>query len=188
LPKKTLETIVKSENNYLVQVKDNQPNLSKALKKISKTSKPVSTFAKNELNRGRLEFRGAELFKATSDIPDGWTDINSIIKLRRVTQRNGKISDETSFYISNLETEDAETFAKIIRGHWSIENRLHWVKDVIQNEDNAKIKKGNGIETLSIFRNIAINISRELGYDSIKNAQIYFASNVKELCQILLKI
>ena len=85
------------------------------------------------------------------------------------------------YYISSLASNDAVLFARGIRGHWSIENRLHWVKDVIQYEDKSGIKKGNGIETLSILKNVAINISRELGFDSIKAAKIHFASNVKEL-------
>ena len=68
-----------------------------------------------------------------------------------------------------------------IRGHWSIENRLHWVKDVRQHEDSSRISKGNGVETLSLLKNIAINLCREDGFDSIKAAAIHFASNVKEL-------
>ena len=85
--------------------------------------------------------------------------------------------------ISSLASDDAEMFAEGIRGHWSVENRLHYVKDVIQHEDDSGIKKGNGIETLSILKNTAINISRELGFDSIKGAGIHFASNVKELME-----
>ena len=85
------------------------------------------------------------------------------------------------YYISSLNIDDAEQFGIGIRGHWAIENRLHWVKDVIQHEDNSRIRKGNGIETLSLLKNAAINICREIGFDSIKAASIYFASNVKEL-------
>lgn len=85
--------------------------------------------------------------------------------------------------ISSLASDDAELFAKGIRGHWSVENRLHWVKDVIQHEDESGIKKGNGIEALSILKNMAINVSRELGFDSIKGASIHFASNIKELME-----
>jgi len=93
-----------------------------------------------------------------------------------------------NFYISSLKSNDATLYAKGIRKHWSIENRLHWVKDVIQNEDNAAIKKGNGIETLSVFRNIPINICRGQGHDSIKEAQTHFASNVKELYKFFVTV
>lgn len=78
-------------------------------------------------------------------------------------------------------SEQAEVFAAGIRGHWSIENRLHWVKDVIPHADDSCIRKGNGVETLSILKNVAMNICRELGFDSIKGAAIHFASHVKEL-------
>lgn len=181
MSKKTLKTIIESKNNYLVQVKGNQPNLLKALKETAETQKPISTYENKEKSRGRNEHRKVLLFKPIDSIPPGWIELNSIIHVERIAKRKGKITNEKTFYISSLKSEDAELFAKGIRGHWSIENRLHWVKDVMQNEDKAAIKKGNGIEALSVFRNIAINITRGLGYDSIKNAQIYFASNVKEL-------
>ncbi len=181
MPKKTLKTIIDTGNDYLVQVKGNQPNLLKALKETAATQDPISIYETTEKKRGRNEFRKVLLFKPINNIPLGWEELNSIIHVERITQRKGKITNEKSFYISSLNSEEAEFFAKGIRGHWSIENRLHWVKDVIQNEDNAAIKKGNGIETLSILKNIAINLSRTFGYDSIKEAQIYFASNVKEL-------
>ncbi len=67
--------------------------------------------------------------------------INLVIQVERLSKRKTKTSYETSYYVSSLETEDAEEIGLGIRNHWSIENRLHWVKDVIQNEDNSRIKK-----------------------------------------------
>jgi predicted transposase YbfD/YdcC len=112
-----------------------------------------------------------------------WKGIQHVIHVERRFVRKGKETQSHHYYISSLSSDNAELFANAIRGHWSIENRLHWVKDVIQYEDDSGIKKGNGIETLSILKNVAINISRELGFDSIKGATIHFASNVKELME-----
>jgi predicted transposase YbfD/YdcC len=141
-------------------------------------------YTSEEKSHGRYEIRHVELFKATTDLPPGWESVKRVIVVDRLTERKenkGKMVKTTSYYISSLNEKSAEVFAKGIRAHWSIENRLHWVKDVVQGEDKARIMKGNGIRTLSLFKNIAINFCREIGYNSIKSAQIYFASNVNEL-------
>jgi len=112
-----------------------------------------------------------------------WQGLQRVIHVERRFVRKGKKTLSHHYYISSLASDDAELFAEGIRGHWSVENRLHQVKDVIQYEDKSGIKKGNGIETLSILKNMAINVSRELSFDSIKGAAIHFASNVKELME-----
>ena len=181
MSKKTVGTIIDSGNDYVIQVKGNQKNLLKACKQICCEEKFKDNFESQENSHGRYEIRNIEVFIPTEIIPDGWIELNKIISVERLTELKGKVSYSKSYYISSLKSDDAKIFAKGIREHWSIENRLHWVKDVRQNEDKARIKNGNGIKTLSILKNIAINICREIGYDSIKAAQIYFASNVKEL-------
>lgn len=169
----------------MVQVKKNQINLYNSIKERAEKQVPIDSYEQSEHKRGRNEIRIVEIFQADQSLSASWTSLNTLISVKRTSIRKGKKSCENSYYISSLVAQDAQYFACGIRSHWSIENRLHWVKDVMQGEDKAGIRKGNGIETLSIFRSIAINISRAEGYDSIKEAQIYFASNVKELIKIL---
>lgn len=85
-----------------------------------------------------------------------------------------------SYRISNVELS-AKEFAKGIRGHWGIENRIHWVKDVNFNEDDNKIKNDNGAVNMAVFTTISLNYLRQNISDSIKEAQILFGQNVKEL-------
>jgi len=75
----------------------------------------------------------------------------------------------------------AQEFAQGIRGHWGIENRTHWVRDVSFKEDNNKIKNDNGAVNMALFNTISLNYLRQNIDDSIKNAQIIFGQNVKEL-------
>jgi predicted transposase YbfD/YdcC len=185
LPKKTLNTIVSTGNDYVVQVKKNQKNLYLACEKISQENAQLSSFESYDKAHGREELRRVTLFNRDNNISKEWESAKLVIKVERLSERNKKTQYEISYYISSLIPDSATQIAHGIRNHWSIENRLHWVKDVIQNEDNAKIKKGNGIETLSILKNIAINICRQNGYDSIKYAAIHFASNVKELIKLV---
>lgn len=77
---------------------------------------------------------------------------------------------QVAFYISSL-VNSAADFAKGIRGHWGIENRLHWVKDVIFDEDHSSIRMGNAPANLSVMRTIALNLLRRYGYSSITSGQ-----------------
>jgi len=146
---------------------------------------PLSSAVHEEYSRGRHEIRTTRIFKPDEDMKKIWNGLQSVIHAERHVFRKGKEALSHHCYISSLDSDDAMLFAEGIRGHQSIENRLHQVKDVIQYEDDSGIKKGNGVEVLSILKNIAINISRELGFDSIKEATIHFASNVKELVEHL---
>lgn len=181
MSKKTVDTIIDSGNDYLIQVKGNQPTLFQAIQKTVSTHPGLSSAVSEERSRGRHERRRVEIFPPPPEMSEEWTGLQRLLHVERQTVRAGKETVTHHYYISSLLSDDAEVFARGVRGHWSIENRLHWVKDVMQHEDDSGINKGNGIETLSIFKNVAINISRELGFDSIKGAAIHFASNVKEL-------
>ena len=69
--------------------------------------------------------------------------------------------------------------------HWGIENRLHWVKDVIFSEDAAPFSNYNAATNWSIIRNIAINIARMCGYDSLTKAERFLAHNIHKLFLLL---
>lgn len=69
----------------------------------------------------------------------------------------GKISTQTRFFITSLESK-AKLFAKAVRKHWGIENSLHWVLDVIFNEDYSRSRKDNSAHNLAVLRKIAINL------------------------------
>ena len=72
----------------------------------------------------------------------------------RYREENGVLHEETMFFISSLPPR-VRKLAKYLRGHWGIENSLHWVLDVTFREDDSRIRKGNGPEIASIFRSLA---------------------------------
>ena len=181
MSKKTVEAIIKSKNDYLIQVKSNQPTLLRRIKETVESQSALSMNFSDEHSRGRHEQRTVGVFRPPMGLTEEWAGLERIIHVKRIVSRKGKYSQTHSYYISSVCSDEAEEFARGVRGHWSIENRLHWVKDVLQYEDSSRISKGNGVETLSVLKNMAINICREYGFDSIKAAAIHFASNVKEL-------
>jgi hypothetical protein len=64
----------------------------------------------------------------------------------------------------------AERLLGLVRGHWTIENRLHWVRDVVFDEDRSQIRKGNGPRVMATLRNLAISVLRLAGASSIAKA------------------
>lgn len=79
----------------------------------------------------------------------------------------------------------ALNFAKGIRGHWGIENRLHWVKDMVFDEDNSAIRKGNAPANCSVILAIVLNVLRRRGYSSITCAQRFLANDIDKILTLV---
>lgn len=120
------------------------------------------------------------VFANLSGIDLDWSGLQSLIQVERIGIRQGKPYHQTNYYISSLFTS-ALQFAQGIREHWGIENRLHWVKDVILGEDAAPFRNYNAATNWSLIRTIAINIARMCGYDSLTKAERFLAHDINKL-------
>lgn len=167
-PKKTIELIVQHGNDYLVSVKGNQPKLLKVLQQVSQ-QQPHSHNDTNERSRNRVVHRSVRVFDDVSSIDPHWLNARSLIAVRRTGTRDGKPFDQMSYYLSSL-SADAIAFALGIRRHRDIENRLHWVKDVVFGEDAARCLQHNAATLWSIIRTIVINLLRRSGHASLTKA------------------
>lgn len=90
--------------------------------------------------------------------------------MRRIRTLKGQTSDKTHYYISSINSDDAELFQHIIRQHWSVENKLHWVKDVIMREDSTKFSNYKTFKMNALYRNYVCSCIKLNGYQSIKYA------------------
>jgi predicted transposase YbfD/YdcC len=135
--------------DYVLAVKDNHPTLHEDIneyfnwiEKEHPKSEAVDSWKSNpEKGHGRIETR--EILTASADwleSKDDWADIQTIIRYRCTREIEGVKSVSVRHYISSFDT-NAESFGNIIRGHWSVENQLHWMLDVIFREDDARAKK-----------------------------------------------
>jgi hypothetical protein len=148
-------------------------------------SKCTDSNVEETQKNGRTELRKTFIYKDISGISEEWTALKRLIRVERHVYGNTRQSHETACYISDIVSNKAEYFARHIRNHWGIENRLHWVKAVILKEDASKIKQGAAPENISIMRNIVCNIFRASGFDSIKYAIELKANNFKELFELI---
>jgi predicted transposase YbfD/YdcC len=187
LPKKTIECIVKTGAHFLIQVKKNTSALHRNIKEHISQYKPISIHKTEEYARGRVDERVVELFRNNATLPNGWNHIVRFIRVTRSGLRDNKPYHKVSIYILSKAIDKAEIVANGIRGHWGIENHLHWVKDAILKEDKMTIRDKNSAIAVSFFNTIALNILRTSGYKAIKDIFALFANKVKELNKLLFK-
>lgn len=91
---------------------------------------------------------------------DGWADLQTIVRVQRERHLRDKIECETHYYISSL-PDNARQILYATRQHWSVENNLHWVLDVVFREDDSRIRKDNSPQNMAVLRNIALNILKQ---------------------------
>lgn len=88
-----------------------------------------------------------------------WEGLCSVGAVEAVRDINGKQSVERRYFLSSL-TLDVERFARAVRGHWGVENQLHWVLDVVFNEDQSRARTGYAAENLATLRRWSLNLVR----------------------------
>jgi predicted transposase YbfD/YdcC len=112
-----------------------------------------------EKDHGRLEtreyFQSAELGWFADK--NQWEGLQSVGMVQATREINGQISTERRYYLSSLPL-DIERFARAVRGHWGIENKLHWVMDVRFGEDQSRARNGHAAENLATLRRLALNL------------------------------
>jgi predicted transposase YbfD/YdcC len=162
--------------HYLITVKRNQPGLHAQLAALPWRQVPVAYKAK-EKGHGRAERRTLKVTAVAAGLafPHAAQAIQIIRRRRPLTST--KWSTETVYAITSLTVIQARPadLARIARGHWGIEDRLHWVRDVTYDEDRSQVRTGNGPRVMASLRNLAIAILRLTGHTSIAAALRYHA-------------
>jgi predicted transposase YbfD/YdcC len=185
LPKKTTAIIINTNNHYLIGVKKNQKSLYTQIEALTANMQTVdSRFVELLKTKGRTERREVWVCAATSDFNKGWIGLKQVIKVQRRVKDKGKIRQEDAFYISSLDV-NALVFCWGIKSHWSIENNLHWVKDITFGEDASRIRTANAPQNTSVFRNISINLFRTNDYQNLAQAQRLVSNDIDKLKQLI---
>jgi predicted transposase YbfD/YdcC len=179
-----LHQIVQQGNDYLVCVKANQQRLYQGIVQQFQTNQPLSQYQEHEQQHGRSTTWQVSVFDGVAAFGHEWPGIQRCIVVQRCGYRDGKPFDQRQYYMSSAVTS-AEQFHHIIRGHWRIENQLHWVKDVIFNEDKAPQRGRNASANWSIIRNFFITLARKLGFSSMAVAKRRFANQLDKIFPLL---
>ena len=162
--------IVEQEGHYVLQVKGNQKSLHDTLVEMfdELTHRPIPGAAYSfhedvDAGHGRIETRRIWTTNWTDWYADRkkWEGLRSFVRVESVREVDGRTSTERRYYISDLDSGDASAMLGYVRGHWGIENKLHWSLDVTFREDNLRQRIGHSAENLSRIRRLALNLLRQ---------------------------
>ena len=160
------KTIIDSEADYVLAVKKNQPTLYDGISWFFLTQREqdfarvrVSRHQTHERGHGREETRWYYVCSVPRDLPDRkrWQKLAAIGWTISQTVRDGHPCCEMRYYIMSRKLS-AKEFAAAVRGHWSIENSLHWQLDVTFGEDQSRLRRGHADANFSILRRTALSL------------------------------
>jgi len=166
---KIAQAILDRGGDYLLALKDNQASLHNEVRRYldDPAAKIHSRFETTDGDHGRIEVRRhlvshdvdwlstARRFPGEPRFPG----LRAIAVVEDEVERNGSTSRERRYYLSSLPI-DAKLFAYAVRCHWHIENRLHWVLDVVFHEDLSRLRSGAGPQNMATVRHMAMNLLR----------------------------
>jgi predicted transposase YbfD/YdcC len=157
--------------HYALTVKRNQPGLFAQLASLPWRQVPIACHTR-ERGHGRAERRTLKITAVAAGLAFPHAAQAIQIVRRRTLPGKKKGSTETAYAITSLTATQASPaeLAAIIRGHWAIEDRLHWVRDLDYDEDRSQVRTASSPRVMATMRNLAITILRLAGYASITAA------------------
>ena len=186
--KKIAELIISHEADYLFALKANHKNLYKEAKGLFDSIDAgnidicLDIYEHESHNHGRIEKRivdviSAELVKGKND----WQNLQSIVRVRytSICTKSGRETSQTRYFLTSL-LPSARRLSAVIKNHWSIENNLHWVLDVIFEEDSSKAKKDNSPLNLNVLRKVALSILLPIKHGRMSLKKMMFRAALEQ--------
>lgn len=187
---KIAEQIRSKQGHYLLSVKANQPELSDDIECAFKTHGGNHYTEDWDYGHGRFETRKCSILRAKVFLLEenilAWKDLTTLIRVDASREVNDVITKETRYYISDENIDNASYYNSLVRGHWSIENKLHWHLDVTFKEDMCRARTGNAPENLSTIRKIALQMMSKMNDKlSLKKRQYKAALDSRYMLKLL---
>jgi predicted transposase YbfD/YdcC len=169
---KIVETIVERGGDYVIAVKANQPRLYDDLQTMFRDARATQfrdvahDFHQTlEKNHGRIEVRRCWTIAEPSYLDylndaQAWTRLRTVVMVEAERQSGDATTLETRYFIASLEN-NAPLALHAVRGHWGIENQVHWVLDLTFREDESRVRKDHGAENFAVVRHIALNLLKQ---------------------------
>lgn len=163
---KITKQIIEQKGDYVISLKGNQGNLNDEVRQLFEDAEKNGydhlvhdTHTTVDGGHGRVETRRCVVTNDTDWYADKskWVGLNTFAMIESTRDLENKIEKDTRFFISSLPM-DAERVLEVARGHWAVENSLHWCLDISFREDECRVRKDNAPENLAILRRFALNL------------------------------
>lgn len=189
------EKVIERGGDYLLALKKNNKHfyleVENYFKQLDDIPLVEATAPATETNGGRQETRQAWVTHQTAffaDLAETWPRLSTIVKIVSSRTKTDKTTTETRFYLSSAKLTAAEAL-HYVRGHWSIENELHWYLDVVFKEDQHRIRHKNTTQNVSLLRKLALKVLKdwEGSKESVAHKRLQLAWDDRYLVDILRK-
>lgn len=167
--KEIAEQVVEQGGDYVLTVKENQPKLYEEIGRLERAALErdyagARSHGVQEQGHGRHELRACWVLTDLEELAERakWPGLQSVIVVVRDRTVGEQNSCEKHYYISSRKLS-AKRFLEVIRGHWGIENSLHWVLDVAFDEDQSRVRKDHGPENFALVRRLALSMLKAEG-------------------------
>jgi predicted transposase YbfD/YdcC len=177
----TAKVILGRGADYVMTVKGNMPTLYRQLKKLPWAAVPAVSSVST--GRGRRACRTIKVALAPA-----WIEFDGaaqVAQLRRTVTKKGKKTVEVVYLITSDRDASPATLAAWVRGHWQIENKLHWIRDVTYQEDKSLVRTGNAPRVMASLRSLAISLLRLDGHANIAAANRHHARDPQRTLKLL---
>ncbi|MCL4531684.1 MAG: ISAs1 family transposase [Actinobacteria bacterium] len=179
--------IVEQGGEYLFIVKANQPTLMEDIAVLfaDPPMKPAEVVQKGR-HGDRQEVRKLEASSALAEYSD-WPHLAQVCRIERTVRRKGETKVEVAYAVTSLWPHEASPrrLLELNRGHWGIENRLHYVRDVTLGEDASQVRTGSAPQVMAALRNTTIGLLRMAGATNIAAALRRNSSHPEEALALL---
>lgn len=156
------QQVLEQEADYVLALKGNQESLNEDVRLfLDDPDTPVTQATQTNKGHGRIEIRTASLSDDVAWLQErhSWPGLAAVGKITASRQIGERTSVESRYYLLS-QAFPPERFNAITREHWGIENQLHWMLDVVFNEDQSRNRKDNCPENLALMRKLALNLAR----------------------------
>jgi len=188
------QKIIEREANYVLTIKQNQPELYRQVRERFQAAPQRPEFEQVEKGHGRIETRRYRLLDDLRFVDEAarWPHAQMAIEVQRKREFTSQDPDadpqeQTQYYLCSC-SADIQTVANWIRAHWRIENQVHWVLDVVFQEDASLISQGNAPANLSKLKRLVMNLLKKVPSEkklSMRRKRRWAARDNKYLLTIL---
>lgn len=185
------DQIVAADADYILALKGNQGDLYEEVSEAFSYGRIQAWDEQWEYDHGRYEVRRCEVMQArgylSPKFADRWSTVGQFVRLTASRTINNVTTTQTRYYLTSSRTFAADKLNQLIRGHWSIENKLHWHLDVTFAEDASRARSGHAALNLSTLRKMALHrIKHDTQKLSLKKRRFKASMNLDYLDELLL--